>query len=67
MPPGHVHGEFEGARGARLFWQRWLPETPPDGLLLICHGLGEHSGSILEELGYSVEDVEALRSAGVVG
>jgi len=44
MPPGHVHGEFEGARGARLFWQGWLPETPPDGLLLICHGLGEHSG-----------------------
>lgn len=44
MPPGHVHGEFEGARGARLFWQGWLPETPPDGLLLVCHGLGEHSG-----------------------
>ena len=44
MPPGHVHGEFEGARGARLFWQGWLPEKPPDGLLLICHGLGEHSG-----------------------
>ncbi|MDB4961846.1 MAG: L-carnitine dehydratase/bile acid-inducible protein [Myxococcales bacterium] len=30
-------------------------------------GLGEHSGAILEELGFSIEDVEALRSAGVVG
>jgi acylglycerol lipase len=39
-----VQGRLDGARGARLFWQGWLPEASPRGLLLICHGLGEHSG-----------------------
>jgi alpha-beta hydrolase superfamily lysophospholipase len=42
---GIVHGE--GTRRTRdgldLYWQRWLPENPR-GLLLIVHGLFEHSG-----------------------
>lgn len=44
MPAEHVQGELDGHRGVRLFWQGWLPVAPPSGLLLICHGLGEHSG-----------------------
>ncbi|MGH8966945.1 MAG: lysophospholipase [Actinomycetes bacterium] len=27
-----------------LFWQGWLPPVAPRGVLLLCHGLGEHSG-----------------------
>lgn len=42
-PPEHVQGWLVGARGVALFWQGWLPATP-GGVLLLCHGLGEHSG-----------------------
>jgi alpha-beta hydrolase superfamily lysophospholipase len=40
----HVEGRLAGARGVDLFWQGWLPDTEPTGLLLLCHGMGEHSG-----------------------
>jgi alpha-beta hydrolase superfamily lysophospholipase len=40
----HTDGRLDGADGAELYWQGWLPEDAPRGVLLICHGLGEHSG-----------------------
>ena len=39
-----VDGRLAGARDVELFWQGWLPDDTPTGVLLICHGLGEHSG-----------------------
>ncbi|MGH3611412.1 MAG: lysophospholipase [Pseudonocardia sp.] len=39
-----VEGRLDGVGGVDLFWQGWLPADPPSGVLLICHGLGEHSG-----------------------
>lgn len=41
---GHVEGRLEGVDGVGLYWQGWLPDGPPRGLLLISHGMGEHSG-----------------------
>jgi acylglycerol lipase len=49
----HVEGRFAGVDGVELYWQGWLPDAEPVGLLLICHGMGEHSGrydTVLEEL-----------------
>lgn len=49
-----VEGRLDGAGGIELFWQGWSPG--PDmaaGVLLICHGLGEHSaryGSVVDAL-----------------
>jgi acylglycerol lipase len=40
----HVEGRLSGVDGVGLYWQGWLPDGPPRGLLLICHGMGEHSG-----------------------
>ncbi|MGQ0574899.1 MAG: lysophospholipase [Pseudonocardia sp.] len=48
----HVEGRLAGAGGVELFWQGWLPdgepddsgEAGPDAVLLLAHGLGEHSG-----------------------
>jgi acylglycerol lipase len=42
--PEHVEGRLAGVRGVELFWQGWLPPEPAAGVLLVCHGLGEHSG-----------------------
>ena len=39
-----VEGRLGGARDVELFWQGWLPAGPVAGVLLLCHGLGEHSG-----------------------
>jgi acylglycerol lipase len=42
---GYTHdmGVFLAADGVRLFYQRWLPEETR-AVLVIAHGLGEHSG-----------------------
>ncbi|MBN9100903.1 MULTISPECIES: alpha/beta hydrolase [unclassified Pseudonocardia] len=44
MADTHVEGTLDGVRGVELYWQGWLPPTDPTGVLLLCHGLGEHSG-----------------------
>ncbi|WP_299024589.1 alpha/beta hydrolase [uncultured Thermanaerothrix sp.] len=31
-------------QGYRLFAREWAPESPPHALILLVHGLGEHSG-----------------------
>jgi alpha-beta hydrolase superfamily lysophospholipase len=40
---GHDHGEFTGAAG-RVNWRAWLPDTPAIGVVVIVHGVAEHSG-----------------------
>lgn len=39
-----VDGRLTGAGGVDLFWQGWLPDGEPTAVLLVAHGLGEHSG-----------------------
>lgn len=49
----HVEGRLTGVGGVDLFWQGWLPDTAPTGVLLVSHGIGEHSGryqSVVDEL-----------------
>ena len=31
----------------KIFSQMWEPENPPKGVIVLVHGLGEHSGSVL--------------------
>jgi acylglycerol lipase len=40
----HVDGRLRGEGGVELYWQGRLPDGEPTGVLLLCHGLGEHSG-----------------------
>ncbi|MDN5751222.1 MAG: lysophospholipase [Pseudonocardia sp.] len=44
MADDRVDGRMNGARGVELYWQGRLPAGDPTGVVLICHGLGEHSG-----------------------
>ncbi len=39
----HRDGEFVGERGTRIWFQSWRPEAPR-GVVVVAHGLGEHSG-----------------------
>ena len=40
----HVEGSFKGVRDANIYYQAWLPDGEAKAVLLIVHGLGEHSG-----------------------
>jgi alpha-beta hydrolase superfamily lysophospholipase len=40
----HIQGSFEGVRNVNIYYQAWLPEKEVRAVLLIVHGLGEHSG-----------------------
>jgi len=39
----HNTGEFTSTDGLRLFYQTWKQEKPT-GLIVLCHGVGDHSG-----------------------
>lgn len=41
-----IQGEsfFQKDKTTRIFTQKWLPEDSPKGIILIVHGLAEHSG-----------------------
>jgi alpha-beta hydrolase superfamily lysophospholipase len=40
----HSTGTFTGLHNTPIFTQSWLPDKPPRAVVLIAHGLSEHSG-----------------------
>jgi acylglycerol lipase len=40
----HIEGNFRGVRNMNMYYQAWLPKGKVKAVLLITHGLGEHSG-----------------------
>jgi acylglycerol lipase len=56
----HTEGNFKGVRNIDIYYQAWLPTGKVKAVLLITHGLGEHSGRYLNvvnrfvPLGYAV-------------
>jgi alpha-beta hydrolase superfamily lysophospholipase len=62
----HQEGYFKGVREANIYYQSWLPEGEPRGVLLIVHGLAEHSGRYgnvvnhFVPLGYAVYGIDHL-------
>ena len=38
----HSEGSFAAMGGRSLYYQCWAPATPPQAMLLVVHGLGEH-------------------------
>ena len=40
----HHQDSYPGPRGAQLFRQWWLPEREPGALIVLVHGMAEHSG-----------------------
>ncbi len=62
----HEEGLFKGVRDAKIYYQDWLPEGEPRAVLLIVHGLAEHSGRYgnvvnrFVPLGYAVYGMDHL-------
>jgi acylglycerol lipase len=56
----HEEGFFKGVRDNRIYYQYWLPEDETKAVLLVVHGLAEHSGRYMNlvhhflPLGYAV-------------
>ena len=50
----HTEGTFEGYKSFNLYYQCWLPVKSPDVILLVVHGLAEHSGRYTNLVNYFV-------------
>jgi len=47
-------GTFKGIRNSDIYYQRWLPEDESKAVLLIAHGLAEHSGRYMNLVNHFV-------------
>jgi len=62
----HMEGNFKGVRDVNIFYQGWLPEEDVKAVILVVHGLGEHSGRYLNvvdhfvPLGYAVYGLDHI-------
>ncbi len=62
----YQEGVFKGVREANIYFQSWLPESEPRAVLLVVHGLAEHSGRYgnvvnhFVPLGYAIYGIDHL-------
>lgn len=56
----HREGHFTTPDGADIYTQAWLPDDKPQAIILIVHGLGEHSGRYANYVNYFVPRGYAL-------
>jgi acylglycerol lipase len=50
----HQEDFFEGVGNTRIYHQCWLPESNPKAVLMIVHGVGEHSGRYMNVVNHFV-------------
>ncbi len=50
----HVEGKFKGYKNLNLYYQCWLPSNEPKAVLLVVHGLAEHSGRYINIVNHFV-------------
>jgi acylglycerol lipase len=58
----HIEGEFPGYQNLNLYYQGWLPPNKPRAILLVAHGLAEHSGRYLNLANHFVPQGYAIYS-----
>jgi len=60
----HQDGFFKGIRNTQIYYQTWLPDGDPEGILIVVHGLAEHCGRYMNlvnhfvPVGYAVYGVD---------
>jgi acylglycerol lipase len=67
MPMDHSEGTFQGSGGTQLFEQSWLPYDSPRAVLVLVHGLKDHSsryGTVARQLTEAAFAVHAFDLRG---
>ena len=63
----HREGYLKGVRDTDIYYQCWLPEGEPKAILLIVHGLGEHSGRYMNVVNHLVPSGYAVYGIDHIG
>ena len=50
----HIEGKSKGYKNLDLYYQCWLPSNEPKAVLLVVHGLAEHSGRYINIVNHFV-------------
>ena len=50
----HREDTFKGVRNADIYYQAWLPDGEVRAVILLVHGIGEHSGRYTNHVNYFV-------------
>lgn len=62
-----TEGYFSGARGKKIYYQSWLPEGEPKAVLMVVHGLAEHSGRYMNVVEHFVPKGYAVYGLDHIG
>ena len=63
----HQDGYFKGVRDTNIYYQYWLPEGEPKAILLVVHGLAEHSGRYMNVVNHLVPSGYAVYGIDHIG
>jgi alpha-beta hydrolase superfamily lysophospholipase len=63
----HQEGHFKSIRNTNVYYQYWLPEGDPKAILLIVHGLAEHSGRYMNVVNHFVPKGYAVYGIDHIG
>jgi len=63
----HQDGYFKNRENQSIYTQNWLPDNPPKAVLLIVHGLNEHSGRYDHFSNFFVIEGFAVYSMDLIG
>jgi len=58
----HTEGRFQGLASTGLYYQCWLPQGEPKAVLVVVHGLAEHSGRYMNLVNYLIPRDYAIYS-----
>jgi alpha-beta hydrolase superfamily lysophospholipase len=63
----HDEGRFVGERGIEIYYQAWTPPGNPRAVLVLVHGIGEHSGRYAHVADYLTRNSYALWASDLRG
>jgi len=63
----YQEGYLKGVRDTDIYYQCWLPEGKPKAILLVVHGLAEHSGRYMNVVNFLVPSGYAVYGIDHIG